>query len=242
MKTGGKELKYALGALLIIGLVITSGWLVRKSAGGPSPTIEEVIGQNRTWLMGQEGVINLGIGEVDGEPCIKIYVREKTQQLERSIPKEIEGYKVILEVVGAIVEDENSASMVENDINLTVTLQKTEFYLGENIPVNLTLTNERDENAFFTFSSGYQFDILVFNENFERICAWSDGKVFIQALTGFTLRPGESCAWDWNWDQTSYNRATGKYSFVGSGTYYLRGTLVGYMETPLLKIVILTII
>ena len=135
-------------------------------------------------------------------------------------------------------EGENTKSVVENGAKLTISLDKTEFNPGENIDVNLVVQNLREENVTFTFSSGYQFDFVVYDEDFQVVCSWSDDKGFIQAITHFSLEPGESRNWVMNWDQMVYNNIIGEYSPVGSGTYYLRGILVGYLETPLLRITI----
>ncbi len=133
---------------------------------------------------------------------------------------------------------ENTASVVENGAKLTISLDKTEFNQGENIDVELVVQNLREENVTFTFSSGYQFDLVVYDENFEVVCAWSDDKGFIEAFTNLSLGPGESHNWVWNWNQMVYDRLTGEYSSIGPGTYHLRGILIGYMETPSLRITI----
>lgn len=133
---------------------------------------------------------------------------------------------------------ENTKSVVENGAKLTISLDKTEFNPGENIDVNLAVQNLREENVTFTFSSGYQFDFVVYDEDSQVVCSWSDNKAFIQAITHFSLGPGESRNWVGSWDQTVYNGLTGEYLPISSGTYYLRGILVGYLETPLLRITI----
>lgn len=47
-----------------------------------------------------DGVVGTGIGECDGEPCIKVFVRERTGALEEEIPSRVEGYPVRMEVTG----------------------------------------------------------------------------------------------------------------------------------------------
>lgn len=135
-------------------------------------------------------------------------------------------------------EGENTKSVVENGAKLTISLDKTEFNPGENIDVNLVVQNLREENVTLTFSSGYQFDFVVYDEDSKVVCSWSDDKAFIQAITHFSLGPGESRNWVGSWNQTVYNGLTGEYLPISSGTYYLRGILVGYLETPLLRITI----
>ncbi|MEW6221947.1 MAG: BsuPI-related putative proteinase inhibitor [Candidatus Hadarchaeota archaeon] len=136
---------------------------------------------------------------------------------------------------------ENSASIIENGIKLTLTLSKTGFNLGENIPMNLTVQNIRAENVSLEFSSGYQSDFIVYDTDFNKVCAWSDGKMFIMSFTGFGLGPGENRSWVWDWDQKVYNNQTGEYSPIAPGEYYLRGILVRYstsLTTPSLKITV----
>lgn len=135
-------------------------------------------------------------------------------------------------------EGENTKSVVENGAKLTINLDKTEFNPGEIIDANLVVQNLREENVTFTFSSGYQFDFVVYDGDSQVVCSWSDDKGFIQAITHFSLGPGESRNWVGSWNQTVYNGLTGEYLPISSGTYYLRGILVGYLETPLLRITI----
>ncbi len=133
---------------------------------------------------------------------------------------------------------ENTANVIENEAKLTISLDKTGFNQGENIDIKLVVQNLREENVTFTFPSGYQFDLVVYDQNFEVVCAWSDDKGFIEAFTNLSLGPGESHNWVWNWNQMAYDRLTGEYSLIGPGTYHLRGILMGYMETPFLRIII----
>jgi len=135
-------------------------------------------------------------------------------------------------------EGENTKSVVENEVKLTINLDKTEFNPGEIIDVNLVVQNLREENVTFTFSSGYQFDFVVYDEDSQVVCSWSDDKAFIQSITHFSLGPGESRNWVGSWNQTIYNGIIGEYLPISSGTYYLRGILVGYLETPSLRITI----
>lgn len=93
---------------------------------------------------------------------------------------------------------ENTTSVLENGAKLTISLDKTKFNQGENIDVKLVVQNLREENVTFTFSSGYQFDLVVYDENFEVVCAWSDDKEFIEAFTNLSLEPEESHIWVWN--------------------------------------------
>jgi hypothetical protein len=53
-------------------------------------------------LLEIEGVIGVAIGKCEEEECIKVFVIEKTPELDRSIPKQLGGYKVDIEAIGTI--------------------------------------------------------------------------------------------------------------------------------------------
>lgn len=62
--------------------------------------IEEVLKKYTDKLMSISGVVGIGQGLCDGEPCIKVFLIRKTQELGEKIPKELEGYKVKIEETG----------------------------------------------------------------------------------------------------------------------------------------------
>ncbi len=54
-------------------------------------------------LMAIPGVAGVAVGALDdGRPCIKVLVVKKTSEHRKLIPKEIEGYPVVVEVSGEI--------------------------------------------------------------------------------------------------------------------------------------------
>lgn len=64
------------------------------------PTIEEAQEAHTDEWMALPGVVGTGIGRCDDDPCIKVFVTERTAALEDRIPDEVEGYPVRLEVTG----------------------------------------------------------------------------------------------------------------------------------------------
>ena len=60
----------------------------------PTKTIEQVLDEHSDSLMALSGVVGVGQGECSREPCIKVFVVEKTSDLLRRIPSAIEGYPV----------------------------------------------------------------------------------------------------------------------------------------------------
>jgi len=54
------------------------------------------------------------------------------------------------------------------------------------------VTNQYKSPRAFEFSSGQQFDIEIIDQTGLVVAAWSDGTVFSQAPTSFTLDPGQT--------------------------------------------------
>jgi hypothetical protein len=48
------------------------------------------------------GVVGTAEGRQDGRPCIIVFVKEKTTEIERAIPKQLEGYPVRIDAVGEV--------------------------------------------------------------------------------------------------------------------------------------------
>lgn len=56
-------------------------------------TIEQVLRAHTDEWMSIPGVVGTGIGELDGKPCIRIFVTSK-QQLLRKLPSAADGFVV----------------------------------------------------------------------------------------------------------------------------------------------------
>jgi len=63
-------------------------------------TIKEVLKKHTKDLMSMPGVVGTGQGLCEGKPCIKIFVIEKTPDLDQKIPKTLDGYPVVIEETG----------------------------------------------------------------------------------------------------------------------------------------------
>ena len=48
------------------------------------------------------GVVGTAVGEFEGEPCITVYVAEKTKALDGKFPAELEGHRICLMEIGEI--------------------------------------------------------------------------------------------------------------------------------------------
>ena len=67
-----------------------------------SKPIAEVLKEHTKSLMTVPGVVGTGQGLCEGKPCIKVFVIEKTPELENRIPDILDGYPVAIEETGPI--------------------------------------------------------------------------------------------------------------------------------------------
>jgi hypothetical protein len=64
--------------------------------------VKTVLKDNASYLMAIPGVVGAGEGVCEGRPCIKVFVTQDTPELDRKIPKRLEGYQVVVEETGPI--------------------------------------------------------------------------------------------------------------------------------------------
>lgn len=72
---------------------------------GPNPRdINDVLRAHDTELLAITGVVGVYVGLLDDgkTSCLKVMVAAKSAEIERAIPKTIEGYPVVIEVTGKI--------------------------------------------------------------------------------------------------------------------------------------------
>ncbi len=68
----------------------------------PARTIENVLKAHTDEWMAIPGVVGTAIGEFNDKPCIKVFVVEKTEELNKRIPSQVEGFPVIIQAIGEI--------------------------------------------------------------------------------------------------------------------------------------------
>ncbi len=66
------------------------------------PSIEEVLASEGARLLAVPGVNGIGEGQLDGKPCILVFVRRVTEEVRRDVPPMIGGYPVRIEDVGDV--------------------------------------------------------------------------------------------------------------------------------------------
>ena len=62
----------------------------------PDQNISQVIKKYRKILLMVDGVVGIGEGELEGKPCIKVFVDRKTKEIEGHIPSVFDGYPVCI--------------------------------------------------------------------------------------------------------------------------------------------------
>ena len=95
----------AMIALLWLGATVVACGLVgtaeiQREESVPNKTIEDVLKEHTSKLMSLPGVVGTAQGLCSGEPCIRVFVVEKTDDLLKQIPPEIDGYPVSVEETG----------------------------------------------------------------------------------------------------------------------------------------------
>lgn len=75
-----------------------------KNSSSPRRDINAVLAGNDKQLLAIPGVVGVYVGLMaDGKTkCIKVMLAKKDSGLERSIPRTLEGYPVVIEVTGEI--------------------------------------------------------------------------------------------------------------------------------------------
>ena len=53
-------------------------------------------------LLSLPGVVGIGVGELAGKPCIKVYVLKETPELLKQIPPALGGYTIDVQESGEI--------------------------------------------------------------------------------------------------------------------------------------------
>ncbi len=77
-----------------------------QSGGGDNmetEAIRQVLARQRDVLMRRPGAVGVGIGQRDGKPAIVFMVKKKTSETLADLPREIEGYALLVEEVGEVV-------------------------------------------------------------------------------------------------------------------------------------------
>ncbi len=120
-------------------------------------------------------------------------------------------------VAGVIVNIPKST--VEN-LRFEVWTNKKTYGINETITIHLKISNPTFSQVCLNFTSGYQFDYIIFDEDNNQLYRWAAGKEFIQALTKICVHPLSNV-------ERTFNHVT-EYYLLQPGMYTIRGVVVGY--------------
>jgi len=99
-----KILIFSIGVMLISSSIATcankTGEDGEQDKRMVQKPIEEVLKEHTSKLMSIPGVVGTGQSLCNGQPCIKVFVNKKTAKLEKKIPKNLEGYPVVIQETG----------------------------------------------------------------------------------------------------------------------------------------------
>lgn len=84
-----------------------SGALTERSAQA-APTIDEAERRLNDSLQSVVGVVGTMVGECNGEPCLRVLVTEKTDELADRIPKMFAGFRVMIDESGEITAQDST--------------------------------------------------------------------------------------------------------------------------------------
>ena len=112
MNSHPPKLKIRLLSLLVVALTLVPGISCSTSLEPEIPQqetmdqrdINDVLRDHDDELMAIPGVVGVYVGLLDDDEttCLKVMAAEKTPELERKVPKSLEGYPVVLVESGVI--------------------------------------------------------------------------------------------------------------------------------------------
>lgn len=89
----------------------------------------------------------------------------------------------------------------DGNVRVLFALDKGEYTKGEPVTLRLIIANNGQAPVTYHFRSGRQYDFEIYRGGV-LIWRWSDGRVFIQMLTTFTVPPGGRKEFAEQWRQT----------------------------------------
>ena len=107
-------------------------------------------------------------------------------------------------------------------LELTMTLNKTIYYLSEPVNLTLTITNISVYTINFT-DTGLNFDFQVYNDTNNLVYQWSNFRAIPQFISIVPLQAGASISANFTWLQTYNFNAQVQGELIPPGTYYIVG-------------------
>jgi len=106
------------------------------------------------------------------------------------------------------------------DLRFEVWTDKETYGVNETITIHLKIINPTLSKVSLHFSSAYQLDYIILDQNNTQLYEWSNDKAFILELTEIRIGPLSSY-------KRTFNHAP-KYHSLQPGMYTIRGLVVGH--------------
>ena len=92
------------GVFLLAALLLFVGGCMHDKPSIKLRDVSAVLADHDRELMALPGVVGVYVGLLDDDktPCLKVMVKKKDTELEKLIPRRIEGHPVLTEITGEI--------------------------------------------------------------------------------------------------------------------------------------------
>lgn len=110
-------------------------------------------------------------------------------------------------------------SRMDNPLQLTLTVEQSEYKSGIPIKAVMTVMNSSDTAKTIEFRSGKRFDLIVYKDGTE-IWRLSSGMMYTMMISHQTIEPGAILKFEGVWRQTDIRGQQ-----VEPGTYQMKGIL-----------------
>jgi hypothetical protein len=132
------------------------------------------------------------------------------------------------------------SASVNGSLELTVSVEKTVYTIGETVNITLSITNISKGTVNFTHT-GMDFDFVVTNDTDNVIYQWSIGRAFPLFVMIEPLQPGENVTATYTWPQTCNANTSTVGTLVSPGTYYIVGksnSIYGLQTAPVQIVIV----
>lgn len=101
---------------------------------------------------------------------------------------------------------------MRKDILVETKTSKSEYAVGEEIAMSVTVINKGVNPVEFIFTSAQRYDFIILKGD-EEVWRWSNGKVFAMVLEHLLLKPNERKTYTETWKPEDIT--LGKYKVIG---------------------------
>lgn len=185
-----KNKKLFFGILGVSIFIIIGAWLLMHISKPIIGDIEDVKARHEASLMNVQGVVGVGIGECDKQPCIKVYLDEETAE-SKNIPSQLEGFRVDVELTSPI--EALGEVKIQTDIDTyTPTLDIT---VGIGLTPIYTSLGRNPETVKFSWHT-----------NYGEFISWAPPDYKVNELGSEAINNGEKIYWSYSSEDMGVNK------------------------------------